>query len=163
MPHFDGSRSGGRGQETATKRLLPIVRFSAEPGIDPPGEAPMNLRITARIPVTTEPASKTAPAPTARRLRFTRATYFKVLTLAFPVFNTLRLVAYAPTMLTIWESGRSDQHSLLTWLNWMAANATMAAWLYEHNGRRFDRTVLINISNTVMCGLMVALIAWFRF
>ena len=92
-----------------------------------------------------------------------RAGYFKLLTFAFTTFNALRLVAYVPTMLTIWHSGQSDQHSILTWLNWMGANATMAAWLYEHNGHRFDRTVLINVSNAAMCGLTVALIAWFRF
>jgi hypothetical protein len=92
-----------------------------------------------------------------------RAGYFKALSIAFTVFNSLRLVAYLPTLWTLVQSGQSDQHSLLTWLNWMGANATMAAWLYEHNGHRFDRTVLINISNTTMCGLTVALIAWFRF
>ncbi len=92
----------------------------------------------------------------------TRDRYFRLLAIAFTTFNALRLVAYLPTMWTLVQSGQSDQHSLLTWLNWMCANATMAAWLYEHNGRRFDRTVLINISNATMCGLTVALIAWFR-
>lgn len=101
--------------------------------------------------------SAAAPAGDHRRLRYVRA-----LAVAFTVFNTLRVVAYVPTMLSIWHSGQSDQHSLLTWLNWMGANATMAAWLYEHNGRRFDRTVLINISNASMCAATVALIAWFR-
>lgn len=92
-----------------------------------------------------------------------RAHYLRVLTLAFTAFNGLRVVAYLPTMVTIVQSGQSDQHSLLTWVNWMGANATMAAWLYEHNGRRFDRTVLVNIGNATMCGISVALIVWFRF
>lgn len=106
-------------------------------------------------------AMQATPQPRERLL--TRANYFKLLALAFTTFNALRLVAYFPTMLTLVQSGQSDQHSILTWLNWMGANATMAAWLYEHNGRRFDRTVLINISNAAMCGITTALIAWYRF
>ncbi len=101
-------------------------------------------------------------APRDGRL-LTRAGYFKALAVAFTAFNALRVVAYLPTMWTLIQSGQSDQHSLLTWLNWMGANATMAAWLYEHNGRRFDRTVLINICNALMCAATVVLIAWFRF
>jgi hypothetical protein len=91
------------------------------------------------------------------------AQYLRALTLAFTAFNGLRVVAYLPTMISIVQSGQSDQHSLLTWVNWMGANATMAAWLYEHNGHRFDRTVLVNIGNATMCAIAVALIVWFRF
>ena len=115
------------------------------------------MKTTQTLPGFTQLAHQ----PTTRLL--TRANYFKALVFAFTTFNTLRVVAYVPTMLTIVHSGQSDQHSMLTWLNWLGANATMAAWLYEHNGHRFDRTVLVNISNAAMCGATVALIAWFRF
>ncbi len=95
---------------------------------------------------------------TARRLRYVRA-----LALAFTLLNSVRVVAYLPTMLSIWRSGQSEQHSLLTWLVFMGANGTMALWLYEHNGGRIDRTVLTNMGNAVMCGATVVLVAWFRF
>lgn len=108
-------------------------------------------------------ASTPLGAASPERRGWSRDSYFRVLAIAFTTFNSLRLVAYLPTIWTLVQSGQSDQHSLLTWLNWMGANATMAAWLYEHNGRRFDRTVLVNISNTAMCALTVALIAWLRF
>jgi hypothetical protein len=89
--------------------------------------------------------------------------YFKLLLLAFTFFNTLRVVAYLPTMVLIAHTGQSDQHSLFTWVTWLGANATMAAWLYQHNGRRWDRTVLVNVGNASMCAVTVGLISWFRF
>ncbi len=98
------------------------------------------------------------PVPGVQRLRYVRA-----LALAFTLFNAVRVVAYLPTMVNIWHSGQSDQHSLVTWLTWLGANSTMAFWLYEHNGGRVDRTVLVNIGNAVMCAVTVGLIAWFRF
>ena len=106
------------------------------------------------------PADRLAPG---RPAWLSGAQYFRVLTLAFTTFNALRVIAYLPTMASIVHSGQSDQHSLLTWLNWLGANATMAAWLYEHNGHRVDRTVLVNIGNATMCAVTVGLIAWFRF
>lgn len=92
-----------------------------------------------------------------------RVTYLAVLAWCFTLFNSVRVFAYLPTMFSIWQSGRSDQHSFLTWLIWMGANTTMAAWLHEHNGRRINRAVLVNIGNAVMCTVTVMLIAWHRF
>jgi hypothetical protein len=91
-----------------------------------------------------------------------RTRYLQVLTWAFTLFSTVRVAAYVPTMWSIWQSERSDQHSLLTWLTWVGANATMAAWLYEHNGARADRVVLVNLCNAVMCLATAVLIVWFR-
>lgn len=99
---------------------------------------------------------RTAAAPAAR------ASYLTLLTWAFTLFNSVRVLAYLPTLVSIWHSGQSDQHSLLTWLTWVGANATMAAWLYEHNGARMNRAVLVNIGNATMCTATVVLIAWFR-
>jgi hypothetical protein len=100
---------------------------------------------------------RAAPAPAPR------APYLALLTWAFTLFNSVRVLSYLPTLASIWHSGQSDQHSLLTWLTWVGANATMAAWLYEHNGGRMNRAVLVNIGNAAMCAATVALIAWFRF
>ena len=57
------------------------------------------------------------------------------------LLTAARLVAYAPTVWAIVLSGDSSQHPLWTWLTWVGANATMAAWLYEHNGQRVDKAV----------------------
>lgn len=87
-----------------------------------------------------------------------RALYLALLTWAFTLFNTARVAAYLPTLWAIHGSGQSEQHSLWTWCTWLGANATMAAWLYEHNGRRINRAVLVNAGNATMCLLTTLLI-----
>lgn len=67
---------------------------------------------------------------------------------AFARFNSLRLFTCLPTILAIVANGSSGQQSLLTWVG---ANATMAAWLFERNERRLDKTVLPNIRHAAMC------------
>lgn len=111
-------------------------------------------------------SAATVPAPTAAAAAARpplRQRYLALLTWSFTLFNSVRVLAYLPTMATIWHSGNSDQHSLLTWITWLGANATMAAWLYEHNGQRLNRAILVNIGNAAMCGATTLLIAWFRF
>lgn len=88
--------------------------------------------------------------------------YLRVLTWAFTLFNTGRVFAYLPTLWAIHVSGDASQHSLWTWLTWLGANATMTAWLYEHNGGRVDRAVLVNIGNAVMCLATTATIVFYR-
>jgi hypothetical protein len=44
----------------------------------------------------------------------------------------------------------------------LGANATMAAWLYEHNAGRVDRAVLVNIGNAGMCLATTATIVFYR-
>ena len=100
------------------------------------------------------PARVPQPAP--------RSTYLAVLTWAFTLFNSVRTLAYLPTMWSIWASGDSSQHSLWTWCTWLGANATMAAWLYEHNGQRINRAVMVNIGNATMCAATVVLITAHR-
>ena len=95
--------------------------------------------------------------PSARR-----ALYLKLLNWCFAGFNSTRIVTYVPTMWAIHMSGDSSQHSMLTWLAWVGANSSMAAWLYEHNGQRFDKAVAVNVGNALMCLLTCALIAWYR-
>jgi hypothetical protein len=43
-------------------------------------------------------------------------------------------------------------------VHWLGANATMAAWLYEQNGQRLGRAMIVNIVNATMCAVTVALI-----
>ena len=89
-------------------------------------------------------------------------TYLALLTWAFTLFNSVRMLAYLPTMWAIHTSGDASQHSLWTWCTWFGANLTMAAWLYEHNGRRIDRAVTVNACNAVMCLLTLVVIVAHR-
>jgi hypothetical protein len=91
-----------------------------------------------------------------------RVVYVRVLTWAFTLFNSVRMVAYLPTIWAIVQSGDSSQHSLWTWGTWLGANATMAAWLYESNGQRLSRVVVVNAGNATMCAATVLVIALHR-
>jgi len=91
-----------------------------------------------------------------------RSVYLTLLTWTFTAFNSVRVLGYLPTVLAIIESGNSSQHSLLTWITWLGANSTMAAWLYEHNGRRLNKAVVVNIGNSTMCLATTLVIVYFR-
>ena len=92
-----------------------------------------------------------------------RSLYLTVLTWAFTVFNSIRFLGYLPTVLAITASGDSSQHSVLTWITWLGANNTMAAWLYKQNGQRPSKAVMVNIDNTTMCLITTVVIVWYRF
>lgn len=109
------------------------------------------------------PKPTSAPVPQSRCRVTPGAAYLTVLTWAFTLFNSTRVLAYLPTVLAIAQSGNSDQHSLWTWCSWVGANATMACWLYEQNGQKVNRAVVVNIGNTVMCALTLTLILVYRF
>lgn len=91
-----------------------------------------------------------------------RASYMVALTWCFTFFNTVRVLAYLPTVVAIAQRGDSTQHSLWTWLTWVGANVTMAAWLYEHNGARMNRAIAVNVANAGMCLVTTAVILAFR-
>jgi uncharacterized RDD family membrane protein YckC len=91
-----------------------------------------------------------------------RRAYLALLTWAFTLFSSVRVLSYLPMMAAIVRSGDSSQHSLWTWCLWLGANATMAAWLYETQGRRANRAVLVNACNAAMCLLTAALIVAYR-
>jgi hypothetical protein len=91
-----------------------------------------------------------------------RATYLKTLPLAFALFSSVRVLAYLPTIWAIYQTGDSSQHSIWTWLTWAGANVTMAAWLYEENGQRPNRAIVVSLCNAAMCAATTALIAFHR-
>lgn len=91
-----------------------------------------------------------------------RARYLAVLDWSFAVLSTLRLLTYMPTMWAIHHQGDSSQHSLLTWLIWMGANAAMGASLYERSGRRLNKLILVNAANALQCLATAVLVAWYR-
>jgi len=85
-----------------------------------------------------------------------------VLNWAFNFFNSVRVLAYLPTMHAIVSQRDSSQHSIWTWLVWIGANATMAAWVYEHNGHRCDKAVLASVANALVCVLTLGVIVSYR-
>ncbi|WP_326543481.1 hypothetical protein [Pseudorhodoferax sp.] len=91
-----------------------------------------------------------------------RARYLAVLDWSFAVFSSLRMLTYLPTMWAIHQQGDSSQHSLLTWLVWMGANATMAASLYERSDHRMNKLILVNTANALQCLATAVLVAWYR-
>lgn len=102
------------------------------------------------------------PLHMPRPALFTRERYRVVLTWAFTLFSSVRVLSYLPTLWSIHQAGNSDQHSLLTWCTWLGANLTMAAWLHEHNGARFNGAVWVNLANAAMCACTVATIVAYR-
>lgn len=92
-----------------------------------------------------------------------RGRYRAALGWMFALFSTARVFAYLPTLWVIYSQGDSSQHSVVTWLTWLGANLTMAAWLYEDAGGRWSRPVLVNGCNAAMCGMVVATILVYRF
>jgi hypothetical protein len=91
-----------------------------------------------------------------------RVFYLRVLTWAFTLFSSMRMLAYVPAIWAIVQSGDSSQHSLWTWCTWLGANATMSAWLYESDGQRVSRAVVINAGNATMCAATVLVVALHR-
>ena len=113
------------------------------------------------MPAAWQPAKVTVDAGAAAAAG-ARSLYLTLLTWAFTLFNSVRVASYLPTLWALQASGDSSQHSLWTWVTWVGANATMAAWLYEHNGRLVNRAVAVNIGNAAMCLATVLLIVAHR-
>ncbi len=93
---------------------------------------------------------------------FTHARYLVLLTWGFTFFSSVRVLSYLPTLWSIHASGDSSQHSVLTWACWLGSNLTMAGWLHEHNGRRMNRAIAVNLVNAAMCALALAMIVAYR-
>jgi len=88
--------------------------------------------------------------------------YLFVLNWSFAIFSSTRLLTYLPTLWAIHRSGDSSQHSLWTWATWVGSNAAMAAWLFEHNHRRFNKAIVVTMGNSVMCIATCILIIYYR-
>ena len=123
---------------------------------DTPTLAPVSTASAAR-------AASTADAGGASGVRQVwRTRYLFVLTWAFTLLNSARVLSYLPTLWALTSSGDSSQHSLWTWGMWMGANITMAAWLYEQQGQRWNRAVAVNLVNASMCAATFLVIAALR-
>lgn len=103
------------------------------------------------------------PPPTAVQVPAARhPLYLALLTWSFTLFSSVRVFADLPTIAAIVRSGDAGQHSLWTWLTWLGANATMAAWLYEHNGQRVNKAIAVNAANAAMCAVTAGVILLHR-
>ena len=106
--------------------------------------------------------SPAAVARTARDPLVPASLYARALAWVFTLFSSARVMAYVPTIWALWQSGDSQQHSLFTWITWTGANATMALWLWEQNGRRCNRAIAVSVGNALMCLAILLVIAWTR-
>ena len=91
-----------------------------------------------------------------------RQVYRKLLNGATSLFGGIRVFTYVPTIMTLMASSDSSQYNISTWLLWLVANATISASIYEYNGRRMDRLVIINALNALMCGVTTLVILYYR-
>ena len=96
-------------------------------------------------------AGLTVEDPRGRGGRPAGTAYLHLLNWSFALFSSTRLLTYLPTLWAIHASGDSSQHSLLTWLAWVGSNLSMAAWLYEQNGRRCNKAIAVVGGNALMC------------
>ena len=103
-----------------------------------------------------------SPAATPLPPASIRQRYLQALTLGFTLFSTARLVSYLPTLWAICSSGDSSQHSVWTWGIWLGSNLTMALWLYEQQGQRWSRAMVVNLVNAAMCAATLTVILVFR-
>lgn len=94
--------------------------------------------------------------------RMSRSTYLATLGALFALFNSVRMLAYLPTIWAVAASGDSSQHSVWTWLTFLGGNATMAVWLWEQNHRHVTGPALASAGNALMCAAIVTVIAWTR-
>lgn len=88
--------------------------------------------------------------------------YLAALGALFALFSSARMLAYLPTIWAVVASGDSSQHSLLTWCTFFGGNSTMAAWLWEQNGRRCNAAIAASGGNALMCLAIIAVVAWTR-
>lgn len=91
-----------------------------------------------------------------------RRKYRHILRWLTNLFGSLRVFTYLPTIVTLWASADSSQYSLLTWVAWVMANATLTASIYEQNGRKVDNLVLVNGCNALMCLATALVICYLR-
>jgi hypothetical protein len=127
-------------------------------GLPPRDEATIRAGLTDP----SAPARRHAALPDPGAASAIRHAYLRFLLMAFTLFNSIRLLTYLPTIVAIHANGDSSQYSLWTWTMWIGANLSMAAWLYETNGRKFDAVVGMSLGNAVMCSATSLAIVYYR-
>src|SRR5688572_26480934 len=118
-------------QERARPRLSVVA---VAPSVVAGSACPAPRLVAAPAPVRPLHLARSSGAANADAPTPPRGTYLRLLTWAFTFFNSVRILAYMPTIWTLAQSGDSSQHSLWTWGTWFFANVTMGLWLIERNG-----------------------------
>lgn len=89
----------------------------------------------------------------------TSSFYAVGLSWAFLATNTVRVLAYLPTIKKLLhEDVTADCQSQLTWLLWATSNVTLALHLFESNHREFNEMILITSGNALMCCICLYLV-----
>jgi hypothetical protein len=89
----------------------------------------------------------------------TSSFYAAGLSWAFLATNSMRILAYLPTIKKLLrEEATADCQSQLTWLLWSASNVTLALHLFESNHRQLNEMILITSGNAVMCCICLYLV-----
>lgn len=85
--------------------------------------------------------------------------YATLLSWAFLATNSMRILAYLPTIKKLLRSeATADCQSQLTWLLWSASNVTLALHLFESNHRQLNEMILIASGNALMCCICLYLV-----
>jgi hypothetical protein len=85
--------------------------------------------------------------------------YVTGLSWAFLVTNSMRVLAYLPTIKKLLRADvTADCQSLLTWLLWSASNLTLALHLFESNHHQVNEMILIAGGNALMCCICLYLV-----
>jgi hypothetical protein len=85
--------------------------------------------------------------------------YATVLSWTFLVTNSMRVLAYPPTIKKLLRAeATADCQSQLTWLLWSASNLTLALHLFESNHRQVNQMILITSGNALMCCICLYLV-----
>lgn len=83
------------------------------------------------------------------------------LSIAFTVFNALRVYFYIPSFkLMIKQKNNLESHSLFTWFSWIFANATVAIYFVILSG--WDEKAILNLANAFMCLVGFSIILYKR-
>jgi fatty acid desaturase len=79
--------------------------------------------------------------------------------LAFCFFNIMRVFTYIPTIKKLMQPGcTGDGQSLLTWITWICANATLGLHLYVIAGYHVNDVVWLSVGNVIMCTICAVLV-----
>jgi hypothetical protein len=85
--------------------------------------------------------------------------YATVLSWAFLATNSVRVLAYLPTIKKLLRAeATADCQSQITWLLWSSSNLTLALHLFESNQRQVNEMILIAGGNALMCCICFCLV-----
>jgi hypothetical protein len=92
-------------------------------------------------------------------LATTPSLYATVLSWAFLLTNSLRVLTYLPMIKKMLRPDvTGDCQSQLTWLLWAVSNITFSLHLFEASQRHLNEMVVISAANALMCCVCLYLV-----